>query len=54
METILADDRTESMDERLVWHRPELKRLSVSLDTRQGLGSFTDFAGGYSTTPIAG
>jgi hypothetical protein len=38
---------------RLVWHKPAVRRLCVSLDTKNGLGSFTDFQGGYTTSPIS-
>jgi hypothetical protein len=32
-------------EERLPWHKPEIERLEVTLDTRSGLGSGPDGAG---------
>lgn len=45
MEIVQSQNATE---ERLPWHKPELERLNVTLDTRSLLGSGTD-AGAHTT-----
>jgi len=37
----------KNQQEFLNWHRPEVKRLSVSLDTQAGVGSLSDGGGAY-------
>ena len=38
----MESDHEETGYERLPWHRPELQRLEVTLDTRVGGGSSVD------------
>lgn len=54
MQNIEPDRLPEKAETPLAWHRPQLQRLGVSLDTSNQTGSFTDFEGGYSTVMIAG
>jgi hypothetical protein len=37
--TVLLDEPTQEL---LLWHKPEVTRISVSLDTAAGAGSVTD------------
>lgn len=41
--TILIDKPTQEL---LLWHKPEVTRISVSLDTTAGAGSPTDGSSG--------
>ena len=41
--TVLLDEPTQEL---LLWHKPEVTRISVSLDTAGGTGSPTDGSSG--------
>ena len=41
--TVLLDEPTQEL---LLWHKPEVTRISVSLDTASGPGSDVDGDGG--------
>lgn len=45
---LLIDEKAETQ---LLWHKPEVKRLSVSFDTASGAGSNTDGFFGSERTP---
>jgi hypothetical protein len=38
----LMDDQETKVGDRLPWHRPEIRRLHVALDTSGGVGSVSD------------
>jgi len=37
-------DRTPEIEQHLPWHKPEIQRLTISLDTTDGPGSGPDAA----------
>jgi len=36
---------TTQIEERLTWHKPEIQRIAVSLDTQNSFGSGSDASG---------
>ena len=49
----MEESRIAPTGERMPWHRPEVSRLNVTLDTREGVGSYPDFLGGEATSPVS-